>query len=102
MNLKPEKSMHVVPLSLQMLAENAIKHNEISRENPLKISIERSGQYIEVKNNLQLRPKKDNNSTSIGLENIKERYKYLSDLPVEIKEDPGFFVVAIPILNMNK
>jgi sensor histidine kinase YesM len=100
--LKPENDVYVVPLSLQMLVENAIKHNEISKENPLKISIERSGDYLEVKNNLQLRPRKGSDNTAIGLENIQERYKYLSDLPVEITEESGSFIVSIPILTMNK
>jgi LytS/YehU family sensor histidine kinase len=99
----PENSsIKVVPLSLQMLVENAIKHNEISEENPLKISIRADQDYIIVSNNLQKRATKEDGRISIGLENIRSRYKFLTDQPVIVNEGPEYFSVKIPVLNLKE
>ena len=86
----------VAPLTLQMLVENALKHNEVSKLNPLSISVFLDGDFIVVKNNLQLRTNQ-NDSTGIGLSNIKARYSFLSQQPVSISEADGFFTVKIPL-----
>ena len=88
---------HIAPLTLQMLVENALKHNEVSKAYPLSIWVFLEQDYIVVKNNLQ---KKNNvaDSTGVGLENIKSRYKFLSDKEVIIKQDNDFFIVKIPII----
>jgi hypothetical protein len=87
----------VAPLTLQMLVENAIKHNEVSKSNPLSIEVYQEGDYIVVKNNLQ---KKNNvsDSTGVGLENIKARYGFLSEKGVVIDDNDGYFTVKIPII----
>jgi hypothetical protein len=87
----------VAPLTLQMLVENAIKHNEVSKSNPLSIEVFQEGEYIVVKNNLQ---KKNNvtDSTGVGLENIKARYGFLSENGVVVNENDGYFTVKIPII----
>ena len=87
--------------TLQILVENAVKHNEISSRHPLHISIEvAEDEKLEVRNNLQ--PKNSSvKSTEVGLKNISDRYKYFTDQPVHIEENEHEFVVQIPILKMN-
>ena len=79
----------VAPLTLQMLVENALKHNEVSKLNPLSISVFLDGNFIVVKNNLQLKTNQ-NDSTGIGLSNIKARYSFLSQHSVSISETDSF------------
>jgi LytS/YehU family sensor histidine kinase len=91
---------YVIPMALQMLLENAIKHNAISENKPLKVEILEEEGYVVVKNNLQ--PKKNAIvSNKIGLENIKSRYKYLSDKDVLVEISNEEFVVKIPILSIK-
>ena len=88
---------HYLPtLSLQMLIENAIKHNIISNENPLKIKIFTRSNYIVVENNLQRKTVTE--TTKQGLINIKERYKFLSAKNVKITETDDKFLVELPLL----
>ena len=91
---------YVAPASLQMLVENAIKHNVVSNKNPLKVGIYSIGESIEVVNNLQEKAVKEN-STMIGLKNIKKRYSFLSDRPVEIIKANQEFRVKIPLLQLD-
>jgi YesN/AraC family two-component response regulator len=88
----------VPPLTFQLLAENAIKHNIISREKPLTIEIFTipSGHLI-MGNNLQLRTE-GVASLGIGLQNLKDRYGFLSDQQPEFYEEDGFYVAKIPLL----
>lgn len=91
----------IVPMALQLLLENAVKHNEVSTEFPLKVEIHRSGDAILVKNNLK---KKSNpeSSTKTGLQNIIKRYKYLSEKEIRVEETKESFIVEIPILKSEK
>ena len=87
----------VAPLTLQMLVENALKHNEVSKAHPLRIEIYLENGYLVVRNNLQ--PKNTlPDSTGVGLANIQARYQVLSDLPVVVNRNAGFFTVKIPVL----
>ncbi|RPH30517.1 MAG: hypothetical protein EHM93_15720 [Bacteroidales bacterium] len=90
---------YVAPLSLQMLVENAIKHNIISKDKPLTIDIYIKETNIIVSNNLQKR-ELEQASTQFGLKNIKDRYSFLSNRSVEITENDFTFTVSIPILSM--
>ncbi|MEO5977053.1 MAG: histidine kinase [Chryseolinea sp.] len=87
----------VAPLTLQLLIENAVKHNQMSLEAPLTIRIFIKDGYIMIRNNLQSR---DDNpeTTQIGLRNILDRYKILTERPVVIDESNGEFCVGIPLL----
>lgn len=88
----------VIPLSIQMLIENAIKHNIISIELPLKINIYEDGNnYLVVKNNLQ---RKTSVSTSnlVGLKNLKARYEYITHRPFIIDETITKFIVKVPLI----
>ena len=88
----------IAPLSLQMLVENAIKHNVISSVCPLIIEISLSkNSYILVKNNIQKRQQEET-SSGLGLQNIRNRYKFLSDKEIEVMESADYFSVAIPLL----
>jgi len=87
----------IIPMALQMLLENSIKHNTISPSDPLVVEIFEEGDYIVVKNNLQ--PKTNNiASNRIGLENIISRYKYLSEKQVLVTVSDRNFIVKIPVL----
>jgi len=89
----------VPPLTLQLLAENAIKHNIISREKPLTIEIFTiPSEYLIMGNNLQLRSE-GVASMGIGLQNLKDRYGFLSDHQPEFYEEDGFYVAKIPLLD---
>ena len=88
----------VVPLSLQLLLENAVKHNIVTSSKPLHIKIYESNGNLIVENNLQTKEivKK---SSGVGLENIKQRYQLLTNKRVSISQDSANFLVAIPILS---
>lgn len=88
------------PLSLQMLLENAVKHNVVSRAHPLRVRIwQNADHYIAVENNL-LRKNNVQESNGIGLANIQERYRYCSDLPVRIEADETTFRVSLPLIEL--
>ncbi len=87
----------VVPLSLQLLLENTIKHNVVSEQKPLHIKIYMEDNYLIVENNLQ---KKEvlQDRRGVGLQNIVNRYGLISERKMLIEESPSFFKVKIPIL----
>lgn len=88
---------NIAPLTLQILVENAIKHNVISSKKPLKISIEVKDSFIIVKNNLQLK-NIINTGSSFGLKNLQERYKHLTNDEVVIKKTDDEFCVKVPLI----
>jgi len=92
-------SLQIVPLSLQILFENAIKHNIISSKKPLLIEVfvDESGRLI-VQNNLQQK-KQRMDSTKVGLQNIKNRYRFFSDEAVEVLSTATSFIVALPLID---
>jgi len=91
-----KQSLFLPPLSLQILIENAVKHNAPSSEKQLIIDIEQEGKYVLVKNNLLDTPAKTD-SFKIGLNNIRKRYKYHTNKQVIIEQDDEFSV-KIPLL----
>jgi len=97
-NLSDENNIQVPPLGLQMLVENAIKHNIISDELPLKIDINIENEFIVVKNNFQQKNTVIFKNEPLGLENLKKRYAYLSGLSIEIISSKNEFIVKLPII----
>jgi hypothetical protein len=89
------------PLSLQLLLENAIKHNIASQENPLFISIFQKDDELWVSNTLQPKTSQNEPSTGVGLENIRARYRILSDQTPEIFQSEHEFLVKLPLLKVN-
>ncbi len=88
----------VVPLSLQMLFENAIKHNIISHDKPLTIRLfVEDDDRLVVLNKLQVR-NQPTHSTGIGLENIRSRYAFFCDRPVVVEQTEAAFRVELPLL----
>lgn len=87
----------IVTLALQILIENAIKHNIISAAKPLYIYMGIVNEKFIVKNNLQ-RKQVMNESNGIGLNNIVHRYSFLTESEVEITETNDEFTVALPLL----
>lgn len=87
----------VVPLSLQLLLENAVKHNIVTEKNPLHIKIYEDQGNLIVENNLQIKQivKK---SSGVGLNNIMQRYKLLSKRKVIINQQADSFAIALPML----
>ncbi len=92
------KELKIVPLSLQLLLENAVKHNVVSSTKPLKITIYKEDNYLLIENNLN--PKEAiGKSTKIGLQNIADRYGLICDKEVKITNNNTTFKVSLPLLN---
>jgi len=87
----------VVPVTLQILIENAIKHNIINEENRLTIRVSADDEYLHVENNLHKKTIVET-SNKHGLANLRSLYHYLSPLPVRVAETPATFTVSIPLL----
>ena len=91
------KDGKVVPLALQLLLENVIKHNKISSLSPIHILIKEDNNYLIVQNNLNKKVH-DERRIGIGLENIANRYAILTDRKVVLDETEENFTIKIPIL----
>jgi sensor histidine kinase YesM len=93
----PEQKRYIIPLSLQMMIENAIKHNVVSKEFPLTIRISsKNGKYLVVSNNLRKKPVVG--SSNMGLENIRSRYGFFTANPVVVTETENEFRVEVPLI----
>jgi LytS/YehU family sensor histidine kinase len=96
-SLTPTHSM-IAPLALQMLVENAVKHNEVSEQYPLHIKVYYEGDYVVVENNLQKKVQSGESSSGLGLDNIIKRYQFLCDKKVEVSEMANHFIVKLPLI----
>ena len=95
----PEMDEYIAPLTLQLLVENAIKHNIVSSDQPLLLVVKREDDMIIIQNRFQ--PKSQvQESTGIGLKNIQLRYEQLSDKAVEVLSNESFFTVKVPVLSV--
>lgn len=92
---------HIAPLTIQMLIENAIKHNVVSKAHPLNIEIYvENGRSIVVKNNLQTK-RAIEKSTKTGLLNIQKRYEYLGQRKIDVITTARNFMVAVPLIELT-
>ncbi len=95
--VQPGQNDYIVPMTLQLLIENAVKHNEVSEAFPLRIQIRKTGEWLEVENNLQLK-NVGSNSKKTGLINITQQFAFFSEKPIKIISSDEFYKVRIPIL----
>lgn len=87
----------IPPMTLQILAENAIKHNVISREKPLQLSVSFQNGYLWISNPNQPK-RRTEEGTGFGLQNIRERIQQFTQKPVEVIDSPDTFTVKIPLI----
>ena len=100
-NRLPKNSgYYIAPAALQMLIENAIKHNVVSAKHPLQLNLARVGGKIEISNSLNEKIVKEE-SARMGLKNIRDRYKFLSEESVDVEKADGWFHVRIPLLTVE-
>jgi uncharacterized membrane protein len=90
----------IVPLSLQLLLENAVKHNSISEDNPLVISIKEEAGELLITNNLSVK-KTLNKGAGVGLQNILDRYALITNKQIKIIKTDAIFKVALPLLTQK-
>jgi two-component system LytT family sensor kinase len=94
------KKKMIPPMSLQLLVENAIKHNVVSESKKLTIEIfNTESSFLVVRNNMS--PKKSLHSKGIGLQNLRQRYQFLSDKQVVINQTEKVFEVYLPLLEIS-
>ncbi|MEM1001781.1 MAG: histidine kinase, partial [Bacteroidota bacterium] len=85
-------------LSIQMLVENALKHNYYSKEHPIEIEIRTSQGFLAVTNNVKRR-EEEKESTGVGLSNIKKRYAFYTDEDVRVFDDGSTYEISLPLLS---
>lgn len=90
------QSRAIPPMSLQLLVENAIKHNIANKQHPLKIEITADQTSLSVKNNRN--PKISTYSTNVGLQSLQSQYKLIADEQIKIEAHPEYFMVRLPLL----
>jgi sensor histidine kinase YesM len=91
----------IPPISLQILIENAIKHNELKETNPLTINVTVSSNFIVVKNKIVQKPYSQPTVGS-GLNNLDNRYKLITGKNIIVYKNPDYFIVKLPVLNSGK
>lgn len=96
----PSECNHLLlpPLTVQMLLENALKHNIITEDQDLNILISAHDQTLEIRNTLNKKPPPERPGS--GLNNISLRYSYFTDRKVVVSEQDGYFVVKIPLIDI--
>ena len=93
----PDAKKKILHMSFQPLIENVIKHNVISQERPLCISLIKKGNSLIFKNDLNIKNKVVN-SNGIGLTNLNERYKILVGKEINIQKSEKYFSVELPLI----
>ena len=92
--------LKIIPLSLQLLLENAVKHNVITSREPLRINIYEDGGYLVVENSHNPKASLEK-STKVGLKNIQQRYDLVSSSKVQIESNKKYFKVTLPLLSQK-
>ncbi len=101
-NINPDSYYFMIPpLTVQMLIENAIKHNIITEKRPLIISITTNGQRLHICNSLFEKREDLKSKSGTGLKNIKARFKYFSDEELAVTKSEDEFRVSVPLLEIE-
>ena len=89
------------PMTLQLLVENAIKHNKINKIEPLMITVLTEGNVVTVQNNLNLKEKREYrvDSFGIGLNNLRNQLRLITNTPLHVEESDKFYTVRVPLIN---
>lgn len=90
----------IPPLTLQLLAENAFKHNAISRETPLHLEVLQVGDNLVVRNNIN-RKRNPESGEGVGLENVANRYALITKKKTDAREAGGYFIVELPLIKIT-
>ncbi len=98
-DIKNAAQFRIMPISLQILVENALKHNSMSEEYPLKISVVNDNEYVTVLNEIQRKNIIDR-SPGTGLSNLKERVKLITGKEVIVSQKNNIFTVKLPVLEL--
>ncbi len=96
-----DSNKYIAPSTLQLLIENAIKHNEVSKHSPLSIDIYQSNGHLVVENSIKLK-EQEVESSYVGLANIKNRYAFLSEENPLVIHSNGKFTVKIPLIEVEE
>jgi LytS/YehU family sensor histidine kinase len=99
LNLPCDPADQIAPLSLQMLVENAVKHNVVSKRYPLRLEIKRQDDRVVIWNSRKEK-QQEQESLGIGLANIVERYRFLTQEEIKIDENETYFSVSLPIIQL--
>ena len=95
-----EKEIFLPPLTLQLLMENAIKHNAVSKEALLNVQLYARDEYLVISNNINHKTNSET-GTGMGLQNIINRYAMLTDKKVIVHKTNEYFTVSLPILKQG-
>lgn len=98
-NVEANSGEYIVPMTLQLLIENAVKHNEVSETFPLRITIRKNRDYLEIENGLRTKNVGED-SKKTGLRNIVQQFAFFSNRPIEIIPSDESFLVRVPILKL--
>lgn len=90
----------IPPISIMTAVENAVKHNEVSEENPLELDIELSNDSLIITNKINIK-KSVRESSKIGLKNLAERYKIITGKEINHLSSKGYFILHLPMLKLN-
>ena len=92
-----DHQVRILPMTLQLLVENAVKHNIVSASQPLEVHVFRKDARVIVENNIQHRIS-ETTSTGMGLKNIRKRFSFVSSEDVSVEQRNGRFVVSLPLI----
>ncbi len=95
------KQCRIIPCAIQLLLENAAKHNSATKELPLKVTVKLEPNWIVVENNLQPKHSTNHNSLGVGLNSIREQYQLLFNKEVIVIKTEQLFIVKLPIINAS-
>jgi len=98
--IDPKEDEYLVPLSLQMLVENAVKHNAATLKNPLTIQIYAADNFWWIKNNRK-QMTGPVTGKGMGLENIRQRYQLATGKEIVVQDEKGFYAVGLPMIRDN-